>query len=375
MVSSPIGSGQSVGPTVGLEPDEAYSAHHLGPSEGELARMADEIILAAAMDHIEQIAENVMQEGDEGPDQVELSSPSISFSVWAKDMKEKLGPERGKIIDEAKEEVMGFFVNAHRELGQEKYDEMEAKLLDQAAVLFDNKLKEAVCLKEMEDHTPNIRIQNSVVRRRKKEKGFNMSPNLQVVGLDFDYDSDSEQGEEKGLNEWIENLKRRKGYEKGFCKMIDEAQQEVITCFDKALRESDRPCVKWVHKATSYMLSKIEGYEEKKKIRAESVKVGKWVDLLKEEVGMDLIMEALREIKSYMSVVYDCKQQVHVEDEKEMAKKACIILVEIINASQKGAVLGPGTVLGRQLRGHIELLGGKICRWAWRRFGSGYPKE
>nr|GMC71025.1 hypothetical protein Iba_chr03aCG21290 [Ipomoea batatas] len=320
--------------------------------QAELAQMADEIILAAAMDHIEQIAENVMQEGDDGPDQAELSSPNISFSVWAKDMKETLGPERGKLIDEAKEEVMGFFVNAHRELGQEKYDEMEAKLLDQAAVLFDNKMKEAVCLKEMEDHTPNIRIQNSVVRRRKKEKG-----------------------EEKGLNEWIENLKRRKGYEKGFCKMIDEAQQEVITCFDKALRESDRPCVKWVHKATSYMLSKIEEYEEKKKIRAESVKVGKWVDLLKEEVGMDLIMEALREIKSYMSVVYDCKQQVHVEDEKEMAKKACIILVEIINASQKGAVLGPGTVLGRQLRGHIELLGGKICRWAWRRFGPGYPKE
>nr|GMD36425.1 hypothetical protein Iba_chr09dCG16310 [Ipomoea batatas] len=228
---------------------------------------------------------------------------------------------------------MGFFANAHRELGQEKYDEMEAKLLDQAAVLFDNKVKEAVCQKKMEAHTPNI--QNNVVRRRKKEKGFNMSPTLQVVGLDFCNDSESEQDEEIGLNEWIEELKKKRGYEKGFCRMVDEVQQEVIKFFDKALRESGRPCVKWIHKATSYMLSKIEGYEEKKKARVEPVKVGKWVDLLKEEV--------------------------HLEDENEMAKKACIILVEIMKASQKGDVLGPGTDLGRQLQGHKEFLGGKIC--------------
>nr|GMC61994.1 TMV resistance protein N-like [Ipomoea batatas] len=264
-----------------------------GPSEADLAQLADEIILEAAMGHLEQIAEMVMNE-DVGP------GPGVAAGL------------------------------------------------------------------DMEDHTPiknasqlNGNAHNSVLRRRKK-KGFNMSPTLQVVGLDFDYDSDSEQGEEKGLNEWIEGLKRKKGYEKEFCKMIDEAQQEVIACFDKALRKSGKPCVNWVHKATSYMLSKIEGYEKKKKIRVEPVKVGKWVDLLKEEVGMDLIMEALREIKSYMSVVYDCNQQVHVEDEKEMAKKACIILEEIINTSQKGAVLGPGTVLGRQLHGHIEFLGGKV---------------
>nr|GMD59279.1 hypothetical protein Iba_chr11fCG13630 [Ipomoea batatas] len=183
-----------------------------------LAQLADEIILEAAMGHIEQLAEKVMNE-DIG-----------------------LGPGVATGLD-------------------------------------------------MEDHTPikntsqlNGIAQNSVVRRRKKEKGFNMSPTLQVVGLDFDYDSDSEQGEEKGLNEWIENLKRKKGYEKEFCKMIDEAQHEVIKFFDKALKESGRPSVNWVHKATSYMLSKIEEYGEKKKVRVEPVKVGKWVDLLKEEV-------------------------------------------------------------------------------------------
>nr|GMD36426.1 uncharacterized protein LOC109147873 [Ipomoea batatas] len=79
-----VDPGQRFGP-----PGCGLGGQHLGPSDAELAQMAVEIILAAAMDHIEKIAENVMQEGDGGPDQAELSSPSISFSVWAKDMKEK----------------------------------------------------------------------------------------------------------------------------------------------------------------------------------------------------------------------------------------------------------------------------------------------
>nr|GMC71023.1 hypothetical protein Iba_chr03aCG21270 [Ipomoea batatas] len=293
----------------GIQRDSGQDSGLNGPSEAALAQLADEIILEAAMGHIEQLAELVMNE-DIGP------GPGIAAGL------------------------------------------------------------------DMEDHTPikntshlNGIAQNSVVRRRKKEKGFNMSPTLQVVGLDFDYDSDSEQGEEKGLNEWIENLKRKKGYEKEFCKMIDEAQQDVIKFFDKALKESGRPSVNWVHKATSYMLRKIEEYGNKKKVRVEPVKIGKWVDLLKEEVGMGLIMEALREIKSYMSVVYDSNQQIHLEDKNEMAKKACIILREIMRTSQKGDVLGSETDLGRQLHGHIEFLGGKICRWAWRRFGPGYPNK
>nr|GMD88082.1 hypothetical protein Iba_chr14cCG3610 [Ipomoea batatas] len=102
--------------------------------EPDFAQMAQEIVEIAAMDHIHRTVEEIMQEED---------SPSISFSVWAKGMKEKLGPEKEKVVDEAKNEVMYFFVKAHNELGELKYDEMEAQLLDQAAEMFDNKMREA----------------------------------------------------------------------------------------------------------------------------------------------------------------------------------------------------------------------------------------
>nr|GMD56025.1 hypothetical protein Iba_chr11dCG13640 [Ipomoea batatas] len=124
MAEGPFGPGLSSGP---------------GLDEASLAQMADEIILEAAMGHIERIAEVVMHEENAGPDQSESPSPSISFSVWAKGMKEKLGPEKGKVIDEAKNEVVDFFVKAY----QLKYEEMEPQLLEKAAVMFDNKISEA----------------------------------------------------------------------------------------------------------------------------------------------------------------------------------------------------------------------------------------
>nr|GMD57861.1 hypothetical protein Iba_chr11eCG16850 [Ipomoea batatas] len=60
------------------------------------------------------------------------SSSSMSFNTWAKGMKEKWGPECGKIIDEAKQEVLHFFEKAFKDLGQSKYDEMKPQLLEKA---------------------------------------------------------------------------------------------------------------------------------------------------------------------------------------------------------------------------------------------------
>nr|GMD41610.1 hypothetical protein Iba_chr10bCG1350 [Ipomoea batatas] len=59
-------------------------------------------------------------------------SSSMSFNTWAKGTKEKWGPECGKIIDEAKQEVLHFFEKALKDLGQSKYDEMEPQLLEKA---------------------------------------------------------------------------------------------------------------------------------------------------------------------------------------------------------------------------------------------------
>nr|GMD77067.1 hypothetical protein Iba_chr13bCG16290 [Ipomoea batatas] len=137
-------------------------------NEAHLAHLAEEIIYEAAMGHIETLAEVVMQEGDDGHDS---ASPCISYSVWAKEMKEKLGSEKGKQIDEAKDEVMEFFVKAHREFGQLKYDEMEPQLLEKAAIMFENKIKKI----EGSPVTPNIeRIAeigkvNSVVEKQRKK--------------------------------------------------------------------------------------------------------------------------------------------------------------------------------------------------------------
>nr|GMD29920.1 uncharacterized protein LOC109147873 [Ipomoea batatas] len=70
------------------------------------------------------------------------SSSSMSFNTWAKGMREKWGPECGKIIDEAKQEVLHFFEKAFKDLGQSKYDEMEPQLLEKAGLMFESKLKE-----------------------------------------------------------------------------------------------------------------------------------------------------------------------------------------------------------------------------------------
>nr|GMC81210.1 hypothetical protein Iba_chr04bCG1850 [Ipomoea batatas] len=225
-----------------------------GPNDAIWAQMADEIILEADMGHIESLAEIVMKEGEAG---------------------------QGAIHEES-----GLRSNMN-----------EAQL--------DNPT------------TPGSGTKS--IRRRKKDRGFNMSPNLQVAGLDYFNNSNSEHDLEIGLNEWIEEVKRKMGQDEEFCSMIDKAQLEVENFFDKALKEWGRPRMELVHKATSYLLSKVEGFENKKKEKAriqQKFKIGKWVDELKEVVGMELIMEALKEIKSYMSVVYDRNQKVTAESDQ-----------------------------------------------------------
>nr|GMC64745.1 hypothetical protein Iba_chr02dCG7770 [Ipomoea batatas] len=70
------------------------------------------------------------------------------------------------------------------------------------------------------------------------------------------------------------------------------------------------------------------------------------------------------EIKSYMDVVYDNVQRIHVEDEDAMALKACIILMEMDKADPSGGCLGPDTKLGCQLRANQER-----AVWIKRRLG------
>nr|GME14184.1 hypothetical protein Iba_scaffold15021.1CG0030 [Ipomoea batatas] len=93
------------------------------------------------------------------------SSPSLSYNTWAKGMKGKWGPEREKLIDEAKQEVMNYFENAFKDLGQSKYDEMEPQLLEEASSIFVSKLKEAESKERVEQE-----VKGKVESGNKKEE-------------------------------------------------------------------------------------------------------------------------------------------------------------------------------------------------------------
>nr|GLL27590.1 hypothetical protein Itr_chr05CG17290 [Ipomoea trifida] len=99
-----------------------------------------------------------------------------------------------------------------------------------------------------------------------------------------------------------------------------------------------------------------------------------WIDELEELTGVKWVNGVLMEIKSYMDVVYDNEQRIHVEDVDAMALKTCIILMEMDKADPSGGCLGPDTKFGCQLRANQERLGGKLCRWAWRAYGPGYDE-
>nr|GME10746.1 hypothetical protein Iba_scaffold10625CG0010 [Ipomoea batatas] len=104
-----------------------------------------------------------------------------------------------------------------------------------------------------------------------------------------------------------------------------------------------------------------------------------WLDWLEEKLryarGRDLMNEVLKEVYSYMQVVYDEVQQVHWEDECSMALKGCIILREIVKASPMRGILHPESELGYHLLMNEEVIGRRLCRWAWRRFRRGWEEK
>nr|GMD61866.1 hypothetical protein Iba_chr12bCG0020 [Ipomoea batatas] len=91
------------------------------------------------------------------------SCPSLSYDAWAKGMKEKWGPKREKLIDEAKQEVLIYFEKAFKELGQSKYDEMEPQLLEEAGSIFVSKLKEAESKERVEQDAVKGKVQEGEV--------------------------------------------------------------------------------------------------------------------------------------------------------------------------------------------------------------------
>nr|GMD54167.1 hypothetical protein Iba_chr11cCG9560 [Ipomoea batatas] len=104
-----------------------------------------------------------------------------------------------------------------------------------------------------------------------------------------------------------------------------------------------------------------------------------WLDWLERGLryvrGGNLMHEVLKEIHSYMRVVYDVQQQVFREDESSIALKGCIILSEIVRASPVRGLLHQESELGYQLLMNEEVIGRSLCRWAWRKFRRDWEEK
>nr|GMD89234.1 hypothetical protein Iba_chr14cCG14840 [Ipomoea batatas] len=133
------------------------------------------------------------------------SCPSLSYNAWAKGMKEKWGPKREKLIDEAKQEVLNYFEKAFKELGQSKYDEMEPQLLEEAGSIFVSKLKEA---------EPKERVEQNAVKAKVQEGEVCSS-------------GSGNKKKEWELNEWALLLKEKWEQDEDLGDIIDESLREI----------------------------------------------------------------------------------------------------------------------------------------------------
>nr|GMD39465.1 polyadenylate-binding protein 4-like [Ipomoea batatas] len=133
------------------------------------------------------------------------SCPSLSYNAWAKGMKEKWGPKREKLIDEAKQEVLNYFEKTFKELGQSKYDEMEPQLLEEAGSIFVSKLKEA----------------------EPKERGEQNAVKAKVQEGEVCSSGSGNKKKEWELNEWALLLKEKWEQDEDLGDIIDESLREI----------------------------------------------------------------------------------------------------------------------------------------------------
>nr|GMC54420.1 hypothetical protein Iba_chr01dCG15950 [Ipomoea batatas] len=275
-----------------------------------------EAVLEAAVNIIENAAENVMEEevraeecdvngkakkgeevGNEKEKQGDSSSKdggskdestqSVSYGTWAENLKKKAGEDSDliKVIEEAKQEVGYFFQLAFKELGKEIYDECSDEIVKKANEFFILKLE---------------REGKKIGSRLKRELG------------------------------WIEkDTPAAKRNENG---------------------ESDE---------SSNASSKRKGRVIKNSMD--------WVDIVKEFMEKDneferKVKEALKAVNDYLWTVFDKEKNAYLEDGKARAVRGAAIFLEIVKqCSTWGAENG---LLGRILKPNQELIGGQLCIWA-----------
>nr|GMD97101.1 hypothetical protein Iba_chr15bCG11160 [Ipomoea batatas] len=211
---------------------------------------------------------------------------------------------------------------------------------------------------------------------KKKGLGERISVHSRVSNVSYSF--------YKSLSSWIEKVKQHLSYNERKLLVLEEARKEAVGFFQKTIEEmgweeyekrseETKGEKEGVISGENGEEGECEGEEEECENEGYLESSNAWIDELEELTGVKWVNGVLMEIKSYMDVVYDNEQWIHVEDIDAMALKACIILMEMDKADPSGGCLGPDTKLGCQLRANQERLGGKLCRWAWRAYGPGLP--
>nr|GMD92671.1 hypothetical protein Iba_chr14fCG0010 [Ipomoea batatas] len=292
---------------------------------------------------------------------------------WIEDLKEKVGHDEELIraVDEAYEEVLELFEEALEELGVPGED-MDDELVCKAALIFWKKwekiiqtskeLREAHAVSKGNERGESSGEQWESVGGEKKGEGACGSDKIRGKEEDAIYEECDIVGEEIGV---------------GFREKEGEKKKYHVDCDECSASSEEEANVEYgddeyddVENDANVEDGEYDEYE---------FNDDEWLDWLEGKLryarGVNWMNEVLKEIYSYMQVVYDEQQQVHWEEEGSMALKACIILREVVRVSPMRGCLHPESELGYLLLMNQEIIGRRLCRWAWRRFRRGWEEK
>nr|GME07122.1 hypothetical protein Iba_scaffold5911CG0010 [Ipomoea batatas] len=289
-------------------------------------------------------------------------SSSLSLETWLEGLKGKLGHEEVnlQLVEEVKQDVKSF-ENSFVEQGRRSYGRNLHEFASQAASLLLGKLQG----KKQEDEL----ISDGSSKKLSKEEGVVSEEQCSAtVGECFD----NRELEEGVCCERNDDDCSAVG-EEGYVDDVYSADNEDCTTDgkDDYLQSDDEYDDREViEEDTNIDNGEYDEYE---------FNCDEWLDWLEKGLryvrGVNLMNEVLKEIFSYMQVVYDEQQQVHWEEEGSMALKGCIILREIVKSSPVRGLLHLESELGYQLLMNEEAIGRRLCRWAWRRYRGDWEEK
>nr|GMC77911.1 TMV resistance protein N-like [Ipomoea batatas] len=249
---------------------------------------------------------------------------------WIEDLKNKVGHDEGLVqaVDEAYEEVLELFEEALEELGQPGED-VDDELICKTALIFwkkwENFVQDGKELSEIETKQPEALL-----------KFRSISPSTYSGGA-------------RQRATW-----RHTSFRWAEAELVSGTVTSVV---------SPRSAIK-------------DGMSSSDSTQQQQLRRYDWLEESFRGVRrVDLMNEVLKEINSYMQVVYDEIKQVFWEEESSMALKGCRILMEIVKASPVRGLLHPKSELGYHLLMNEDVIGRRLCRWAWRRFRRGWEEK